>query len=66
MNVSLLDINECVGENSCDANATCLNTEGSYLCTCNPGFFGNGTFCKGILQSSSLTYALKCKRCYSI
>ena len=29
----------------CDENAQCLNSDGSYSCTCNQGFFGNGTIC---------------------
>ena len=28
---------------NCDSNAKCIDTEGSYNCSCNSGFFGNGT-----------------------
>ncbi|MFT7625018.1 MAG: hypothetical protein ACI9WU_004209, partial [Myxococcota bacterium] len=39
------DVNECdVGE-TCDANAACLNTAGSFVCTCQSDFFGNGQSC---------------------
>ncbi len=31
----------------CSDYATCNNTEGSYNCTCKPGFVGNGTICEG-------------------
>ena len=42
------DINECSTKNgSCSSNATCVNTPGSYLCSCNVGFTGNGFICTG-------------------
>ena len=42
------DINECLrNTHSCHNNATCANTEGSFYCTCNIGYTGNGTFCTG-------------------
>ena len=40
------DVNECV-TSPCDANAACANTAGSYTCTCNSGYTGNGTSCTG-------------------
>ncbi|KAK3561640.1 hypothetical protein QTP86_012048 [Hemibagrus guttatus] len=37
---------ECVsGQSSCDENAICSNTIHGHLCTCKPGFMGNGTVC---------------------
>ena len=44
-----LDINECDEIMPCDGNATCMNTKGSYNCTCLEGFSGNGTVCTGKL-----------------
>ena len=45
----LLDVNECLLEtDECDTNANCTNTEGSYNCTCNLGYDGDGFVCSGI------------------
>ena len=42
------EVNECTtGVNNCDANADCNNTEGSFECTCKPGYSGNGVHCTG-------------------
>jgi hypothetical protein len=44
------DIVECFdGNHTCDANAQCNNTVGSYLCECRSGFMGDGKTCTGIL-----------------
>ena len=53
MNVVLftvLDIDECANAttNNCDFNANCTNTPGSFTCTCNQGYTGNGTTCEGM------------------
>ena len=40
------DIDECLTGTPCDANATCADTFGSYTCTCNSGFAGNGLICQ--------------------
>ena len=47
INFDHLDIDECTTESPCHANATCNNTEGSYICECNTGFNGNGLTCEG-------------------
>lgn len=45
---AVLDQDECLLKfHSCHFNATCTNTIGSYTCTCNDGFLGNGTMCIG-------------------
>lgn len=43
----MIDINECEGTNNCHADSSCIDTLGSYYCTCNSGFSGNGTYCEG-------------------
>ncbi|KHN74436.1 EGF-like module-containing mucin-like hormone receptor-like 2 [Toxocara canis] len=39
----------------CDENATCINSQGSYTCKCNPRFEGNGLpgTCKDIDECAS-------------
>lgn len=40
------DIDECsTDSNECHINATCTNTEGSYNCSCDLGFTGDGFNC---------------------
>ena len=33
--------------NDCHPNASCVNSQGSYNCSCNPTYIGNGVICKG-------------------
>ena len=42
------DFDEC-GNNTdnCSALATCHNTVGSFNCSCNSGYIGNGYVCSG-------------------
>ena len=42
-----IDVNECLSS-PCDANANCQNTIGSFQCSCNAGFTGDGITCSGI------------------
>ena len=45
------DINECEdpGNNPvCHEHANCTDSEGSYECTCNTGFSGDGLHCSGL------------------
>ena len=42
------DFDECkTGTHSCDDNATCKNTVGSYNCICESGYSGDGKTCNG-------------------
>ena len=42
------DINECTSRiANCHTNAACANTLGSFTCTCNQGYTGNGVSCRG-------------------
>ena len=49
------DLDECqMSTHNCSDNATCINTEGSFNCSCKPGYRGNGYNCSGTcLQSLS-------------
>ena len=53
------DINECLSP-FCDVNAACLNTFGSVICICNPGFNGDGRTCTGkMIIRIQESYSLK-------
>lgn len=44
----MIDIDECLKNlHNCDTYGTCRNSIGSYDCSCNAGFTGNGTGCQG-------------------
>lgn len=38
------DIDECQ-PGRCHQNAACVNTQGSFICQCQPGYSGNGVHC---------------------
>ena len=44
---NFVDTDECLTVSPCHANATCNNTEGSYTCSCDNGFSGDGILCNG-------------------
>lgn len=66
------DIHECVQNHNCSENASCTNTEGSYNCSCNPGFSGDGLGCGGMILNTinnfethvQLQTLLKTRVCY--
>ena len=42
------DLDECqMSTHNCSDNATCIDTEGSFNCSCKPGYRGNGYNCSG-------------------
>ena len=42
------DVDECsLNTHDCDMNADCTNTIGSFNCTCDVGFIGDGVTCTG-------------------
>ena len=46
---NLVDIDECNDAvDNCNDNADCINTDGSYRCSCKPGFSGDGSSCEGM------------------
>ena len=48
----LLDVNECTSAtHKCHANADCVNTHGSYNCTCKAGYTGDGRNCSGEINN---------------
>ena len=46
--VKFPDIDECSTEGVCDENAECLDTQGSFECTCHSGYTGDGDTCLDI------------------
>ena len=50
LNIAFVDINECtLNKDNCHVDASCRNTKGSFVCECNHGYSGNGTFCEGFV-----------------
>ena len=48
------DVDECkAGTAKCAAQATCANTKGSYACTCNAGYLGDGKTCTDVDECKS-------------
>ena len=53
------DINECdIGTDECHDNASCSDTIGSYECTCDIGFTGDGYNCSGKILNTLSTSCL--------
>lgn len=54
------DINECLtNSGGCAMNATCANTPGSFTCTCNMGFTGDGFTCTPVSTPPSITQTVE-------
>ncbi|XP_073252207.1 uncharacterized protein [Porites lutea] len=52
------DLDECTtGSHSCDVNSVCQNTVGSYKCSCNAGYTGDGKPCKDIDECSTNSHS---------
>jgi hypothetical protein len=50
LNKYFSDINECTdGTHNCHPNASCTDNGPSFICTCDPGYTGDGTVCEGKL-----------------
>ena len=48
---TLLDKHECSdGSHKCHQLAYCIEEEGSYNCSCNDGFQGDGYLCTGSVK----------------
>ena len=57
--VVIADIDECSsGTHHCHVNATCTDTDGSFTCSCNNGFTGDGRQCKGMCSF----FSIQCNR----
>ena len=53
------DADECLNNShNCSENATCTNTEGSFNCSCKPGYIGNGHNCSGWLVGISVSLSV--------
>ena len=43
-----LDVDECgIHSDNCDMNANCINTNGSFICSCHSGWYSDGVNCNG-------------------
>ena len=52
--IIMADLDECKLQlHSCDINAECENTIGSYECQCRSGYRGNGRMCSGIIYNTA-------------
>ena len=48
-------MDECLsGNHTCDLNASCLNSKGSYTCHCNDEYNGDGVTCIDVDECSGV------------
>lgn len=59
------DVDECTtGDNNCDENAVCTDSDGSFTCACKKGWKGDGTactskyHCPGHIQSCKVMFGV--------
>ena len=66
--MSCSDIDECAeGVHDCHRKAKCINTRGSYRCSCLSGYHGDGKQCKGKqVIPVHLRYPTECVHCHAI
>eukprot|EP00794_Sanderia_malayensis_P006577 gene6577-7321_t len=57
--VQCAQIYECSTSSPCHASATCIDTDGSYTCTCNSGYTGNGTMCTNIMNALPVAHVMQ-------
>ena len=54
------DIDECNNDtDNCHQQASCNDTDGSFTCTCNTGWSGDGVNCSGKLKSANVNSPVK-------
>ncbi|KAM4855500.1 LOW QUALITY PROTEIN: adhesion G protein-coupled receptor E1 [Urocitellus parryii] len=49
------DIDECFTSGICPEHSTCVNSVGSYRCSCQAGFFSNGSTCEDVNECADTT-----------
>lgn len=56
-----IDVDECaVPSDNCDAEAVCADTTGSFTCTCNAGYTGDGASCTPVCGDGLVIGAEEC------
>jgi hypothetical protein len=63
--LTVTDINECIGQNSCVSPLVCENAIGSYTCSCTGGLHISGSNCVPcpLGTTSNETNAVNCYSC---
>ena len=49
-------MNECAISKPCRANSNCKDTDGSYECPCNTGFYESGSICVNVNECTQGNY----------
>ena len=53
---SCMNVNECLQSPCSDKNSFCVDTEGSYFCTCKKGLIGDGKFLVGCIDANECIF----------